>query len=63
MAMATLGKHSGWGGLYRGDTSVSLRAASILFPFPVSSMLEVRGCKGKLLSCDFYVSCVVPYLK
>ena len=63
MASHTLGKHTGWEGLYKGDTSVSLREASILFPFPVSSMLEVRGCKVKLLSCDFYVSYVVPYLK
>ena len=63
MAKATLGKHSGWGGLYRGDTSVSPRAASFLFPFPAPSMLEIRVCTGKLLSCYFYVNCVVPYLK
>ena len=63
MAKATLGKHSGWGGLYRGDTSVSPRAASFLFPFPAPSMLEIRVCTGKLLSSYFYVSCVVPYFK
>ena len=63
MAKATLGKHSGWGGLYRGDTSVFPRAASFLFPFPAPSMLEIRVCTGKLLSCYFYVSCVVPYFK
>ena len=60
---ATLNKHPGWGGLYRGATGVSPRAASILFPFPTHSMWGLRVCTGKLFSCFSYVSYVVPYFE
>ena len=60
---ATLNKHPGWGGLYRGATGVSPRAASILFPFPTHSMWGLRVCTGKLFSCFSYVSYVVSYFE
>ena len=63
VAKATLNKHSGWGGLYRGATSVSLRAAYFLFPFPTPPMWGLRVCTGKLFSCYFYVSYVVSYFE